>query len=271
MSVVLRVAAVYNVVWGLWAILAPLSFFRVVGVEPLPEYPELWQCIGMIVGVYGVGYWIAASNPYRHWPIVFVGLLGKVFGPIGFFQAVIADRFPPLMGVTILTNDLIWWVPFGLILFGAARAVQTERALSISDRALLDQHGQVFDELVADGRSIVVLLRHSGCTFCRETLLMISQHRSEWEACCDRIVFVHMEDESAGVEAFFAKYGLDDVSRISDPGTSLYRRFGLELGSASQMFNSTRTCGGEAFRLALSTGTASAYFTGTAFNSQGWS
>ena len=29
----------------------------------------------MIVGVYGIGYIIAAGNPYKHWPIIFVGLL----------------------------------------------------------------------------------------------------------------------------------------------------------------------------------------------------
>ena len=40
--------------------------------------------MGMIVGVYGIGYLIAARDPRTHWPIVLVGLLGKVFGPIGF-------------------------------------------------------------------------------------------------------------------------------------------------------------------------------------------
>lgn len=113
---VLRCAAVYNIVWGTFAILWPLALFRWVGAEPLPNYPELWQCIGMIVGVYGVGYWIAAEDPGRHWPIVLVGLLGKIFGPIGFVQAMLNDRFPAAMAVTIVMNDLIWWVPFALIL-----------------------------------------------------------------------------------------------------------------------------------------------------------
>ena len=239
MTSVLRAAAVYNLIWGLWAIVAPLSFFRLVGVDPLPAYPELWQCIGMIVGVYGVGYWIAATNPYRHWPIVLVGLLGKVFGPIGFVQAVLAERFPPLMGITILTNDLIWWAPFGLILLGAARAVQTERALSVSDRQPVDQNGRSFDEIVASGRSVVVFLRHSGCTFCRETLAMISRDRSNWEEQGGQLVFVHMDDESAEVIAFFAKYGLEDIARVSDPGTVLYQRFGLAVATAKQVLGPT--------------------------------
>lgn len=115
--VLLRTAGLYNLAWGVFAILWPLTLFQWFGVQPLPNYPELWQCIGMIVGVYGIGYWIAANDPVRHWPIVLVGLLGKIFGPIGFLQAVLNDRFPAVMGLTILTNDLVWWVPFGLILW----------------------------------------------------------------------------------------------------------------------------------------------------------
>lgn len=119
MSQVLWAAAIYNIVWGVWAIFFPLAIFRWAGFDPLPTYPELWQCIGMIVGVYGVGYAIAARDPMRHWPIVLVGLLGKIFGPVGFAQAVWTERFPLRMGWTILTNDLIWWVPFTLILLRA--------------------------------------------------------------------------------------------------------------------------------------------------------
>lgn len=112
---VLIAAAVYNLTWGLLVVLFPLAPFRWAGMTP-PNYPELWQCLGMIVGVYGIGYGIAATDPMRHWPIVLVGLLGKVFGPIGFLGAALRGRLPWSFGLTILTNDLIWWLPFGLIL-----------------------------------------------------------------------------------------------------------------------------------------------------------
>ncbi len=89
--------------------------FDLAGMEQ-PNYPELWQCVGMIVGVYGLGYWIAASDPIRHFPIVLVGFIGKIFGPIGFAQALWSGRFTPGFGLNILFNDLIWWIPFFLIL-----------------------------------------------------------------------------------------------------------------------------------------------------------
>jgi hypothetical protein len=127
MAWVLWLAAAYNVAWGAWVVLFPGALFRWAGMEP-PNYPELWQCIGMIVGVYGVGYAIAARDPCRHWPIVLVGLLGKVFGPLGFLNAVVQGRLPWTFGAMLLANDLVWWVPFGLILYRARAGATRSRS-----------------------------------------------------------------------------------------------------------------------------------------------
>ena len=121
MSRVLVAAGVYNIAWGALAVLAPVWCFRVVGMEP-PNYLELWQCIGMIVGVYGIGYLAAATDPLRHWPITLVGFLGKIFGPIGFAGALLSGRFPVAFDCNIVTNDLIWWIPFAGILLAAWRS-----------------------------------------------------------------------------------------------------------------------------------------------------
>ncbi|WP_152051302.1 alkyl hydroperoxide reductase [Tautonia marina] len=114
----LLAAAAYNLVFGAWAVVFPSALFTWAGMEA-PNYPELWQCIGMIVGVYGIGYAIAAFDPYRHWPIVLVGFLGKIFGPIGFAQALWQGSLPLKFGAILLSNDLVWWIPFALILWGA--------------------------------------------------------------------------------------------------------------------------------------------------------
>jgi len=108
-------AGLYNLVWGAFTVLFPGALFDWLHM-PQPNYPQFWQCIGMIVGVYGIGYVIAAFDPVRHWPIVLVGLLGKVFGPLGMAQAVWAGTLPRSFAITCLTNDLIWWVPFALLL-----------------------------------------------------------------------------------------------------------------------------------------------------------
>ncbi len=115
MSKILYIAGVYNIIWGAIVILFPNLFFDLLDMKR-PIYPQFWQCIGMIVGVYGLGYIIAAKDYIRHWPIVLVGFLGKIFGPIGFLQAIYLETLPLKFGINIIFNDLIWWIPFFIML-----------------------------------------------------------------------------------------------------------------------------------------------------------
>jgi small multidrug resistance pump len=115
MKLTLQLAAIYNLIWGAWVVLFPLHFFQVTGMEPI-NHPMIWQGMGMVIGVYGLGYWWASYNPVRHWPIVAVGFLGKLFGPIGFVINYLQGTAPAAFGYTLITNDLIWWIPFFLIL-----------------------------------------------------------------------------------------------------------------------------------------------------------
>jgi small multidrug resistance pump len=124
MKPVLIAAGIYNLLWGALIVLFPLAPFRWVGME-MPNYPEIWQCVGMVVGVYGVGYVIAAFDPLKHYPVILVGFLGKLLGPIGFLDAAIKGRLPWTFGWVNVTNDLIWWIPFALILY---RAYQVNKA-----------------------------------------------------------------------------------------------------------------------------------------------
>ncbi len=240
---VLVLAGFYNLAWGAWVILMPQSGFRWAGMDP-PRYPELWQCLGMVVGVYGIGYLIAAIDPMRHWPIVLVGLLGKIFGPIGFLLAASDGRLPWIAGWTLVTNDLIWWLPFTAILLTAWRHFSAENAR----RAALDlaelqntlataqiQTGSSLLELSHEKPLLVVLLRHSGCTFCRETLQDVATHREEVERAGLEIVLVHMSDE-ADAQAMFAEYGLADLPRVADPECHVYAALGLQRAPLWQVF-----------------------------------
>ncbi|RYD79488.1 MAG: alkyl hydroperoxide reductase [Verrucomicrobiaceae bacterium] len=128
MSGVLWAAGIYNLLWGAFVVLFPQLPFQWAGMAPI-NYPEIWQCVGMIVGVYGVGYIIAARDPFRHWPIIFVGLLGKVLGPIGMADAIFRGRLPLEAGWTCVTNDLIWWGPFIVILYRAYMSQRSSRSM----------------------------------------------------------------------------------------------------------------------------------------------
>ena len=121
MSLTLKLAAIYNLIWGAWVVIFPNHFFELVGMD-LPTHPMIWQGMGMVIGVYGLGYWWAAQDPIIHWPIVAVGFLGKIFGPIGFFVNFAQGTVPFEFIYTLFTNDFIWWIPFFMILKKANKA-----------------------------------------------------------------------------------------------------------------------------------------------------
>ncbi|TWT48777.1 AhpC/TSA family protein [Botrimarina hoheduenensis] len=236
MKPVLLAAGAYNLLWGLLAITAPLALFRWAQMEP-PRYPELWQCIGMIVGVYGVGYAVAAFHPLRHWPIVLVGLLGKVLGPLGFAGALVEGRLPLAFGATILTNDLVWWVPFALILWAAFKQATTLPDLASPGDALAEltsDGGQTLAELSRAKPIFVVLLRHAGCTFHREALTDLQQAESAIEAAGAQLAIVHMGDGPNAIEAASSRYTLDAI-HVSDPERRLYQQLGLPRGGFRQL------------------------------------
>ena len=148
-SVLLFLAALYNVVWGGIAAIAPVEMLAFVGISS-PRYAELWQCIGMFVALYGVGYWFASTDPVRYWPFVLIGLLGKVLGPIGAVFAIFSGRLPPAFAWVNVTNDFVWWAPFVWALWVIHRwnvrmvpVARDEHASSLYHRVI----GPAFDDL----------------------------------------------------------------------------------------------------------------------------
>lgn len=238
MSILLLLAAAYNVIWGAWVGLFPAQSFDLLGLSR-PTYLALWQSVGMIVGVYGVGYGIASLAPFRHWPIVFVGLLGKLLGPLGFLWAATHQELPWIFGVYLLTNDLIWWVPFTLLLWHAYQASQNEPPVAL-ELALQtrSQNGQSLLELSQAKPTLTFFLRHFGCPFCRDMLRLLATRRAGIEATGVQIALVHMGTEQEA-QPFFASFGLEDLPRFSDPERLVYRGLGISRGTLGQFFSPT--------------------------------
>jgi hypothetical protein len=70
----------------------------------------------MVIGLYGLLYAYAAVRLERAFPIILVGLIGKVLGPIGWVLAVKSGEWPGRTFPLVVGNDLVWWVPFALFL-----------------------------------------------------------------------------------------------------------------------------------------------------------
>jgi hypothetical protein len=235
----LRAAGICNIAWGSFVVFFPTALWSWCGMEP-PNYPQLWQCIGMIVGVYGVGYWIAAGDIPRYWPVVLVGLLGKVLGPIGLVNAAARGQLPWAFGAVNIGNDLVWWIPFTAALYYAWRINSAPVAglaplpLDEAVRTFRSQHGRTLAELSAEQPLLVVFIRHVGCTFCREALSDVSSVRDRLDAQGVKLAVVHMSGPSTA-EALLARYDLDDVDHFSDPDCKLFRAFELSRGAWWQL------------------------------------
>ena len=109
------VAGLYNIGWGLWSSLDPQWLFRFSGLPPL-NHPAIFSCLAMVVGLYGILYLEVARAPENGWLIAAVGLAGKILGPIGLAVLIVRGIWPLSTIVLCLTNDFIWWLPFGLYL-----------------------------------------------------------------------------------------------------------------------------------------------------------
>lgn len=241
MTVVLLAAGIYNIAFGIWAVCCPNLWFDWSGMAR-PKYPEIWQSVGMIVGVYGLGYLIAATNPFRHWPIIFVGFLGKIFGPIGFIKAIGTGALPWSSAWVSVSNDLIWWIPFALILWRALQGkmltpISRKKPYSPAEAAELYKlsSGEVLADISQDQTVVLVFLRHFGCTFTRQLLRGLQSLKEEADARGSRLVLVHMLQRN-DEQNYLPGQATAEIGRIADPKCELYRAFGLRKGGFLEIF-----------------------------------
>lgn len=119
--IALLVAGLQCLIWGVFIILWPARSSLAYGFAQPPTELFLWQGTGLVIVLFGVGYVIASTNPSQHWVVVFIGLLGKSLGPIGMGWSIYHKQVAHKVLYLIPINDLIWLLPFGLILLSAWR------------------------------------------------------------------------------------------------------------------------------------------------------
>lgn len=114
--IVFLLAGIYNIGWGLWMSFDPQWLFRFAGMEPI-NYPDVFACLGMVVGLYGIVYLEIARRPERGFLLAAVGFVGKVLGPIGMLLLIAQGKWKPASLVMNVTNDFIWLIPFAIYLW----------------------------------------------------------------------------------------------------------------------------------------------------------
>lgn len=115
-QIVFTLAGIYNICWGLYAGYDPQYVFRLAKM-PETNYPEIFACLGMVIGLYGVLYLEVARRPERGFLLALIGFTGKVLGPIGAAYYIYLGKWMPSAIVLNVTNDFIWLIPFAIYLY----------------------------------------------------------------------------------------------------------------------------------------------------------
>lgn len=120
---------------------------------------------------------------------------------------------------------------------GVAALSQEESAQSLDSAldSLRDQGGRLLRWITDASPTLVVLLRHTGCTFCRQTLADLAAAQDAITKKGMTIVVVGMSPSAEPLRKLGEQQGLSGVAWVADPERSLYRALGVGRGSLSQV------------------------------------
>lgn len=122
---------------------------------------------------------------------------------------------------------------FFVILIGGVRLLDMQTDLI---HEFSDQNGVSIFEHSQAAPILIILLRHSGCPFCRRTLAEVASMTDAFANQGFSIGFVYLSGEE-GMKKVLASYGLEHLPRFHDPETRLYRGLDLKRVSFRGLFN----------------------------------
>lgn len=105
----------YNLLAGLGMFTLYHEGLRWLGI-PKPEFLLPVQLVGIMVGLFGAGYWMVARNPMENRNVLLLGFLSKALGAaLGAYYVAFRD-VPLVFLAAIFLGDVIYLPPFWLIL-----------------------------------------------------------------------------------------------------------------------------------------------------------
>jgi hypothetical protein len=115
MKLVLRFVACYNVLAGVNMFCFYHESYKAMGVAK-PELNLPIQLVGVLVALFGVGYWMVADDPVENRNVLLLGFWSKLLGSVLGIYYVVAGKLPPIFLAILFFSDLIYLPPFYVIL-----------------------------------------------------------------------------------------------------------------------------------------------------------
>ena len=107
--------------------------------------------------------------------------------------------------------------------------------LSTALDSLRDDTGRTLGQITDERPTLVILLRHSGCTFCRQTLSDLARSQASVAARGIGIAVIGMSDSPESMRQLGETYGISGVAWIADPDRFAYRALEIGRGRLGQL------------------------------------
>ena len=113
----------YNLLAGLGMLCLYHEGYKLLGVAK-PELNLPIQLVGILVGLFGVGYWMVAAHPIENRNLLLLGFWSKFLGSVLGVYYVAVGKLPPFFLAVLFISDIGYLPPFAIIL----RRLRTARA-----------------------------------------------------------------------------------------------------------------------------------------------
>lgn len=115
MKLLLRFVACFNIGAGLFMLIGYHETYKIIGMEkPSISFPI--QLVGILVGLFGIGYYLVVKNPIENRAVLMLGFWSKFLGSCLGTYYVVRGQLPLRFVAVYFFADIIYLPPFYLIL-----------------------------------------------------------------------------------------------------------------------------------------------------------
>jgi hypothetical protein len=111
---VLRVASGYNIAIGITMLCFYHEASKIIGMTR-PEPIIFFQLAGLLIGLFGVGYWLVLCRPVQNRDLLWLGFWSKLLGPLLSVYHVVRGDLPWVFLPLVVFSDLVYLPLFYVI------------------------------------------------------------------------------------------------------------------------------------------------------------